>query len=227
MIFGLFLNFLALAKIKSMTFLINHLPISSKPHFYLWQRVLLQHDLVLHQLDLVLCQHCSIVPQQHDLGLHRHCLDQRQYDIVLRQHYLVLHQHYLDRCLLDLVIHQHDVVQRQHDLVLLLSRGMRINMIDVGGQRSERKKWLNCFEGVQAIIFVVALSEYDQVKKTFEPGQFSGQSCHCNSNCHSNLQFKNRGPVANLLKEATIVNYNSTVRQQPMWFFSEQYFIFV
>ena len=38
-------------------------------------------------------------------------------------------------------------------------------MIDVGGQRSERKKWLNCFDSVQAIIYVVALSEYDQVKK--------------------------------------------------------------
>jgi hypothetical protein len=40
---------------------------------------------------------------------------------------------------------------------------MRINMIDVGGQRSERKKWLNCFDGIQAVIYVVAMSEYDQV----------------------------------------------------------------
>ena len=36
-------------------------------------------------------------------------------------------------------------------------------MIDVGGQRSERKKWLHCFEGVSSIIFFVALSEYDLV----------------------------------------------------------------
>ena len=35
-------------------------------------------------------------------------------------------------------------------------------MIDVGGQRNERRKWLHCFEGVTAVIFVVALSEYDQ-----------------------------------------------------------------
>ena len=36
-------------------------------------------------------------------------------------------------------------------------------MLDVGGQRSERKKWIHCFEGVTAIIFCVALSEYDLV----------------------------------------------------------------
>jgi guanine nucleotide-binding protein G(i) subunit alpha len=36
-------------------------------------------------------------------------------------------------------------------------------MFDVGGQRSERKKWIHCFEDVTSIIFCVALSEYDQV----------------------------------------------------------------
>jgi guanine nucleotide-binding protein G(i) subunit alpha len=34
-------------------------------------------------------------------------------------------------------------------------------MFDTGGQRTERKKWIHCFEGVTAIIFIVALSEYD------------------------------------------------------------------
>merc|ERR1712146_292944 len=36
-------------------------------------------------------------------------------------------------------------------------------MYDVGGQRNERKKWIHCFDGVTAIIFVGAISEYDQV----------------------------------------------------------------
>ncbi|XP_069370173.1 guanine nucleotide-binding protein G(q) subunit alpha-like isoform X2 [Paralichthys olivaceus] len=36
-------------------------------------------------------------------------------------------------------------------------------MVDVGGQRSERKKWIHCFEDVTSIIFLAALSEYDQV----------------------------------------------------------------
>lgn len=36
-------------------------------------------------------------------------------------------------------------------------------MVDVGGQRSERRKWIHCFENVTSIIFLVAISEYDQV----------------------------------------------------------------
>lgn len=36
-------------------------------------------------------------------------------------------------------------------------------MVDVGGQRSERRKWIHCFEKVTSIMFLVALSEYDQV----------------------------------------------------------------
>ncbi|TPP56446.1 Guanine nucleotide-binding protein G(I) subunit alpha-2 [Fasciola gigantica] len=40
-------------------------------------------------------------------------------------------------------------------------KGLDIKMFDVGGQRTERKKWIHCFEGVTAIIFIVAISEYD------------------------------------------------------------------
>ena len=41
--------------------------------------------------------------------------------------------------------------------------GSIYRLFDVGGQRSERKKWIHCFEDVTAIIFCVAMSEYDQV----------------------------------------------------------------
>lgn len=39
---------------------------------------------------------------------------------------------------------------------------LTIRLIDVGGQRSERRKWIHCFQGVEAVIFIVASSEYDQ-----------------------------------------------------------------
>ncbi len=39
---------------------------------------------------------------------------------------------------------------------------MVYRFLDVGGQRNERRKWLHCFEDVTAVIFVTAISEYDQ-----------------------------------------------------------------
>lgn len=44
---------------------------------------------------------------------------------------------------------------------LIIAFHLLLRMFDVGGQRSERKKWIHCFEGVTAIIFIVAMSEYD------------------------------------------------------------------
>jgi len=39
---------------------------------------------------------------------------------------------------------------------------LNLILVDVGGQRSERRKWMHCFQEVTAVIFFVALSEYDQ-----------------------------------------------------------------
>lgn len=36
-------------------------------------------------------------------------------------------------------------------------------LFDVGGQRNERRKWIHLFEGVTAVVFCAAISEYDQV----------------------------------------------------------------
>eukprot|EP00004_Rigifila_ramosa_P006870 TRINITY_DN177_c0_g1_i2.p1 TRINITY_DN177_c0_g1~~TRINITY_DN177_c0_g1_i2.p1 ORF type:complete len:369 (+),score=102.13 TRINITY_DN177_c0_g1_i2:125-1108(+) len=40
---------------------------------------------------------------------------------------------------------------------------VKFRLFDVGGQRNERKKWIHCFDNVTAVLFVAALSEYDQV----------------------------------------------------------------
>jgi GTPase SAR1 family protein len=42
-------------------------------------------------------------------------------------------------------------------------RNVPFECYDVGGQRSERRKWIHCFDNVDAVIFVAAISEYDQV----------------------------------------------------------------
>lgn len=37
--------------------------------------------------------------------------------------------------------------------------GLEFIIIDVGGQRSERRKWIHCFENVNAVIYIAALDE--------------------------------------------------------------------
>lgn len=39
--------------------------------------------------------------------------------------------------------------------------GLQVLLVDVGGQRTERRKWIHCFDGVALVLFVVAISEYD------------------------------------------------------------------
>jgi len=41
--------------------------------------------------------------------------------------------------------------------------GWTFQLVDIGGQRNERKKWLQCSDGVAATVFVAALNEYDQL----------------------------------------------------------------
>ncbi|KAI0692841.1 guanine nucleotide binding protein, alpha subunit, partial [Cytidiella melzeri] len=36
-------------------------------------------------------------------------------------------------------------------------------MVDVGGQKSERRKWIHCFQDVMSILFLVSLSGYHQM----------------------------------------------------------------
>lgn len=40
-------------------------------------------------------------------------------------------------------------------------------VVDVGGQRSERRKWIHCFDDVRAIIFLEGLAGYNQGKRFF------------------------------------------------------------
>lgn len=60
-------------------------------------------------------------------------------------------------------------------------KNVDFRITDVGFQRSARKKWLQCFDNVTSIIFLVAISEYDQ---------YSGDSPHSNRLRESRDLFK-------------------------------------
>lgn len=40
---------------------------------------------------------------------------------------------------------------------------IKFQIVDVGGQRNERKKWIHCFDDVKAVLFVASLAGYNQV----------------------------------------------------------------
>merc|ERR1719147_264995 len=42
------------------------------------------------------------------------------------------------------------------------SGGFNFELVDVGGQRTERRKWIHCFQDVTAVMFIISLSDYNQ-----------------------------------------------------------------
>lgn len=52
---------------------------------------------------------------------------------------------------------------------------LRMMMIDVGGQRSQRHKWIKCFDELDAVIFVTDLTGYDKVRFKSPDHHLKGQ----------------------------------------------------
>merc|ERR1711915_454737 len=42
------------------------------------------------------------------------------------------------------------------------SSPFKFELVDVGGQRTERRKWIHCFQEVTAVMFIISLSDYNQ-----------------------------------------------------------------
>ncbi|CAE1294546.1 GNAO [Acanthosepion pharaonis] len=72
-------------------------------------------------------------------------------------------------------------------------KNLNFKLFDVGGQRSERKKWIHCFEDVTAIIFCVAMSEYDQVLHEDETtNQYTGKQTYEEAAAYIQAQFESK-----------------------------------
>ena len=48
------------------------------------------------------------------------------------------------------------------NVLKLQKNNQNLNIVDVGGQKSERTKWIHYFDGINAILFICAVSEYNQ-----------------------------------------------------------------
>ncbi|VDK40151.1 unnamed protein product [Taenia asiatica] len=81
-------------------------------------------------------------------------------------------KYFLDRCM---ELGKPDYIPTEQDILRcrVLTSGIfetkftvdkvQFHMFDVGGQREERRKWIQCFNDVTAIIFVAACSSYNMV----------------------------------------------------------------
>jgi len=59
-------------------------------------------------------------------------------------------------------------------------------MVDVGGQKSERRKWIHCFQDVTSILFLVSMSGYDQcLVEDKDANQMQDAMTIWDSICHS------------------------------------------
>lgn len=63
-----------------------------------------------------------------------------------------------DEDLLKVRVRTTGMIQEEFDL-----QGVKMRMMDVGGQKNERRKWIHCFEDVTSVFYIAAISEYDQM----------------------------------------------------------------
>ncbi|XP_069123245.1 guanine nucleotide-binding protein subunit alpha-12-like isoform X1 [Argopecten irradians] len=69
--------------------------------------------------------------------------------------------------------------------------GVPFLFVDVGGQRSQRQKWYQCFEGITSILFLASSSEYDQVLLEDRKTNRLQESCIIFETIINNRNFKN------------------------------------
>ncbi|KAJ7074547.1 heterotrimeric G protein alpha subunit 4 [Mycena amicta] len=93
---------------------------------------------------------------------------------------------------------EQDYVPTEQDIVQTRARTIGITettfalkdhemlMVDVGGQKSERRKWIHCFQDVTSILFLVSLSGYDQcLVEDRDANQMQDAMTIWDSICHS------------------------------------------
>lgn len=79
--------------------------------------------------------------------------------------------------------------------------GLEFTIVDVGGQRTERRKWLHCFDNVTAVIYLAALDEYDMKLEEDNGTNRMTESIKLFSEVTSSQWFKNTSVILFLNKD--------------------------
>lgn len=96
--------------------------------------------------------------------------------------------------------------------------------IDVGGQRSQRQKWYQCFDEVTSILFLVSSSEFDQVLYEDRKTNRLVESCDIFEAIVNNKAFTNVSVILFLnktdlleqkIKDVSISDYFCQFRGNP------------
>lgn len=78
------------------------------------------------------------------------------------------------------------IIEHQFDI-----KGIPFLFVDVGGQRSQRQKWFQCFEGITSILFLASSSEFDQVLMEDRKTNRLTESCDIFETIINNKTFSN------------------------------------
>ena len=98
---------------------------------------------------------------------------------------------------------------------------VRFHMFDVGGQRDERRKWIQCFNDVTAIIFVCASSSYNLVLWEDATQNRLKESLALFKNIWNNRWLKNISVILFLNKQDMLAEKIKTGRHHLETFFPD------
>ena len=134
---------------------------------------------------------------------------------------------------MDDVLHSRKATKKIIEYKLKINH-VSFRFVDVGGQRSQRQKWLHCFDDVTAILFLTASSEFDQ--KLLEDHQTNRLSESCsifetivNNDCFQHvaiiLFFNKSDLLAEKVKCKSIMEYFPSFQGNPHKLQDVQYFL--
>ncbi|KAK2143979.1 hypothetical protein NP493_4349g00002 [Ridgeia piscesae] len=103
-------------------------------------------------------------------------------------------------------------------------KNIPFRFVDVGGQRSQRQKWYQCFESVTSILFLASASEFDQVLFEDRKTNRLVESCSIFETIVNNKAFGNVSIILflnkmdlleNKIKDVNVMNYFPDFKGDP------------